>query len=108
MVTKIADAAAAYAKNATGLGQGLGPVGGSPARDGGASGAFTEMLDRSLDNAVKVGRDSDKASLQSLTGESPLNNIVLSTTNAELVLQTVVSIRDRIVGSMQEIMRMPI
>jgi hypothetical protein len=35
MVTKIADAAAAYAKNATGLGQGLGSIGGSPARDGG-------------------------------------------------------------------------
>ncbi|MBM3602754.1 MAG: hypothetical protein FJX22_03120, partial [Alphaproteobacteria bacterium] len=85
MVTKIADAAAAYAKNATGLGQGLGSVGGSPARDGGAPGAFTQMLDRSLEDAVKVGRDSDKASLQSLTGESPLNNIVLSTNNAELV-----------------------
>lgn len=108
MVTKIADAAAAYAKNATGLGQGLGSIGGSPARDGGATGAFGQMLDRSLEDAISVGRDSDKASLQSLTGQSPLNNIVLSATNAELVLQTVVSMRDRIVGSMQEIMRMPI
>jgi flagellar hook-basal body complex protein FliE len=46
--------------------------------------------------------------MQALTGQASLTNIVTATSNAEMVLQTVVSIRDRVVNALQEILRMPI
>jgi flagellar hook-basal body complex protein FliE len=100
MVTKIADAAAAYVKTSVATGQGR-----AAAR---AGTGFGDLLSRSLEGAVKVGRDSDQVGMQALTGQASLTNIVTATSNAEMVLQTVVSIRDRVVNALQEILRMPI
>jgi flagellar hook-basal body complex protein FliE len=43
-----------------------------------------------------------------VTEEADLTEVVQAVTSAEVTLQTVVSIRDRLVSAFQEIMRMPI
>jgi flagellar hook-basal body complex protein FliE len=45
---------------------------------------------------------------QGVTGENDLTDIVEAVTAAELTLQTVVAVRDRLVSAYQDIMRMPI
>jgi flagellar hook-basal body complex protein FliE len=41
-------------------------------------------------------------------GKSNLTDVTTAVTSAELALQGVIAIRDKLVGSIQEIMRMPI
>jgi len=47
-------------------------------------------------------------SAQAVTGEADLTDVVAAITSAELTLQTVVAVRDRLISAYQEIMRMPI
>lgn len=50
----------------------------------------------------------EKASAQAVTGEASLTDVVEAVTDAEMTLQTVVAIRDRMLNAYQEIMRMPV
>ena len=47
-------------------------------------------------------------SLKAVAGEAELSEVVTAVANAETALQTVVTVRDRIITAYQEIMRMPI
>ena len=102
MVARIADAAAAYANTASrGAGQGL------EARDQPDSG-FASMVRDSLEAAAGAGQASDRMTAQALAGQADVNDVVLAVSNAELTLQMVVGIRDRVIQAYQEIVRMPI
>ena len=50
----------------------------------------------------------EKLSAQSVAGKAELTDVVTAVTSAELTLQTVVAVRDRVISAYQEIMRMPI
>jgi flagellar hook-basal body complex protein FliE len=41
-------------------------------------------------------------------GEADLTDVTTAVSSAEITLQTIVSLRDRLVASVQEIMRMPV
>ena len=43
-----------------------------------------------------------------LSSQADLNEIVTAVNNAEMTLQTVVAVRDKVIQAYQEIMRMPI
>ena len=47
-------------------------------------------------------------SAMAVTGEADITDVVQAVTSAELTLQTVVAVRDRMISAYQEIMRMPI
>lgn len=105
MTVNISQVAAAYARaaaDATNLGvtttTGSGPTGES----------FGELIARSLGDTVQATRQSEQVSMQAVAGQVELNDIVSAVTNAEVTLQTVVSIRDRVIQAYQEILRMPI
>jgi len=103
------DAAAAYAnavKAATGAAKG----GGMEPRDAGGEGgsAFMEMVKSAAGQAVQANRDAEALSLKAVAGEAELSEVVTAVANAETALQTVVTVRDRIISAYQEIMRMPI
>ena len=103
MVAHIADAAAAYANTASrGASQGL------EARDQPDSGSFASMVRDSLEAAAGTGQLSDRMTAQALAGQADVNDVVLAVSNAELTLQTVVGIRDKVIQAYQEITRMPI
>jgi flagellar hook-basal body complex protein FliE len=46
--------------------------------------------------------------MQALAGQADLTDVVIAVTNAEVTLQTVVAIRDRVIQAYQEIIRMPL
>ena len=46
--------------------------------------------------------------MQAVANQADLNDIVTAVNNAEMTLQTVVAIRDRVIQAYQEILRMPI
>lgn len=107
-IGKSAAAISAYANSAkiTGLGGG----GGMEARGINTSGegSFADLMKAGVDELVRSQKASELASAQAVTGKADLNDVVRVVTEAEITLQTVVSVRDKMIGAYQEIMRMPI
>ena len=103
MAVNIANAAAAYAKRAgTGLEPGATPRSADPGQ------SFSELLADSVKGAIDVGRQSETMSAKALAGKADLNEVVTAVTNAEVTLQAVLAIRDRVIQAYQDIVRMPI
>ncbi|MGE4312967.1 MAG: flagellar hook-basal body complex protein FliE [Pseudobdellovibrionaceae bacterium] len=103
MVDKIASqVATALYGNSDKIGAGAGKAGGAA---GGSS--FEDMLKMATESAIDTMKGSEVASAKAVTGEADLNDVVQAVSAAEITLQTVVAVRDRMVGALQEILRMP-
>ena len=74
--------------------------------DGGVS--FASFLKDKAAQSVDTLRSGEEMAAKAVTGEADITDVVQAVTNAELTLQTVVAVRDRMVSAYQEIMRMPI
>ena len=62
-------------------------------------------------NAVKslgAGDTSEKQSLLATAGKANVTDVVEAVSSAEVTLQAVTAVRDRVVNAYQEILRMPI
>jgi flagellar hook-basal body complex protein FliE len=73
----------------------------------GASG-FGATLERAMRDAVSAGHDAEAKSMQAISGDGNLTDVVTALSRAELTLQTATAIRDRVVQAYQDIMKMPI
>ena len=73
-----------------------------------APGGFQTALADALHHAADTMRTGETASAQGATGQGDLVGIVNAVTAAELTLETVVAIRDRVIAAYQDIMKMPI
>jgi flagellar hook-basal body complex protein FliE len=101
-VDKIADpvaAASAYANSAKNAGKpGMGKE--MP--------SFSDVIKSSAQSAIKTMHAGESAQARAVTGNASLTDVVEAVTSAELTLQTVVAVRDKMLSAYQEIMRMPI
>ena len=66
------------------------------------------MLKDAASGAVDVGKAGDQQTIAAAAGKAELADVITAVSNAEVTLQTVVAIRDRVIAAYQEIMRMPI
>lgn len=107
MKASFANAIAAYKDAAKALG---GPPGGQglDARPQGTGSSFAAMLEDAGKAAIAAGETGEQMSLKAIAGKAELSEVVTAVTNAEVTLQTVVAIRDRVVQAYQDILRMPI
>jgi len=71
-------------------------------------GTFSDALASAVKSATETLHAGEAASAQGATGKGDLVQVVNAVTAAELTLQTVVAIRDRVIGAYQDIMKMPI
>ncbi len=107
MDMKIAGAIQAYA-------QALQKSPALPAQDGAgavntaASADFGKMVTSVLEDATKASKASEQQALHAISGKADVTEIVAAVSNAEVALETVVAVRDRVISAYQEIMRMPI
>ncbi len=69
---------------------------------------FSEVLQQLAKNAVETTHGAEKASLQAVEGKADLQQVVNAVTAAELTVQTVTAVRDRVIAAYQEVLRMPI
>lgn len=104
MPTRIADAVSAYANAA---GRGLAQPGMEP-RNLPPGETFGELLRNVAETSLEAGRASERVSADALVGRADLNDVVMAVNNAEITLQTVVALRDKVIEAYQEIIRMPI
>jgi len=104
MVDKIANpAAAANAYAATSKGMDLGKGIGAPQKE-----SFGDVLKNAAVRSINTLRAGEAASAKAVSGEASLPEVVQAITASEVTLQTVMAVRDRLVGAYQEIMRMPV
>ncbi|MEE2745564.1 MAG: flagellar hook-basal body complex protein FliE [Pseudomonadota bacterium] len=69
---------------------------------------FSQMVKNLAESAVEVGKKSEAQSAAAASGKADLNSVVVAVAEAELTLNTVVAVRDKVVQAYQEILRMPI
>ncbi len=69
---------------------------------------FSTMVKNFAESAVEVGKKSEIQSAAAAAGQADLNTVVMAVSEAELTLNTVVAVRDKVLESYREILRMPI
>lgn len=69
---------------------------------------FADFMKQNISQAVDTMKSGEEMSAKAITGEASAIDVVQAATSAELTLQTVVAVRDKMIGAYQEIMRMPI
>jgi len=70
--------------------------------------SFSEMLAETGTGAIESGVKAEQISLDAVTGDAGLAEIVTAVSNAEATLETVVAVRDRVIQAYQDIIKMPI
>jgi len=73
-----------------------------------AAGGFGQMVREALQDSIDASKKSEAISAQAVAGKADVTDVVTAVNNAEMALDTVVAVRDRVISAYQEIMRMPI
>lgn len=101
-----ANAVQAYSNVANGqaFGGGSAPKAESPSEGG----EFASLVRGAIDEAIKIGEKSEQLSIQGVNDRADINQVVTAVAEAEVTLQTVVAVRDKVIESYKQILRMPI
>lgn len=83
---------------------------GAPGLDARAQGegGFAALLGEAARGAADTLYRGEATSLQAIAGKADIADVVTAVNSAEVTLQTVLAVRDRMVEAYQEILRMPI
>jgi flagellar hook-basal body complex protein FliE len=95
-------AASAYASISSLVG---GAAGGAAAPK---AGGFGDMLEQAMSGFVEQGRQTDAKAMEAISGKGDVVDVVTAVAESELALDTLVSVRDKVIAAYEEIMRMPI
>jgi flagellar hook-basal body complex protein FliE len=79
----------------------------SPAPEN-VGGGFSNVVNNLVSKTSTSLRNVDSTTAKFLTKQADITDVVTAITNAELMLKTVMEIRDRLVSAHQDIMKMPI
>jgi flagellar hook-basal body complex protein FliE len=102
-------AAGAYAKLArlTDPGASLGTLG--KAAGGDSQGpSFGSLVKDALSGVVSAGKKSDGLAQGMAAGKANIVDVVTAVTETEVAIESLVSVRDKVIQAYEEIMRMPI
>ncbi|HAU28939.1 MAG TPA: flagellar hook-basal body complex protein FliE [Rhodospirillaceae bacterium] len=100
MTLNIGSATQAYAGTSALSGKGM------DARTEG--GSFSGLVKAAMQHVTETQAQAQDATLQAVSGKADVAEVVTAINNAELALDAVVAVRDKVVSAYQEIMRMSI
>lgn len=83
-------------------------VGRKAPMDSGERVGFADFLRQKVSESIDTMRHGEQMSAKAVTGEADLTDVVQAVGAAEVTLQTVVALRDRLVSAYQDIMRLPV
>ncbi len=107
-MANITDATNAYANALTALNKGAGALGGGQAAAGGdaaSMGAFGDMVKQGLQSVVESQHKSETVSAKALTGKADATDVIQAVTDAELKLNEVIALRDKVIAAYNDLMR---
>ncbi|MBV9993426.1 MAG: flagellar hook-basal body complex protein FliE [Alphaproteobacteria bacterium] len=71
-------------------------------------GNFTDFLSSAIKDGMQTMKSGEQAAMQQVAGNANIVDVVNAVNSAELTLDTVVAVRDKVVQAYQSIMNMPI
>jgi len=74
----------------------------------GQGAGFGDFLTHALKDAVGTMKAGEQAAAQQAAGQGDIVNVVNAVNQAEITLDTVVAVRDKVIQAYQSIMQMPI
>jgi flagellar hook-basal body complex protein FliE len=104
-MTRISDAINAYSSLGNALGNTM-EARDTPAPVPGSD--FASVLKDAAKVVVGTMKESEQMSAAAIAGKADIREVVAAVTNAEMTLETVVTVRDKVITAYNEIMRMPI
>jgi len=69
---------------------------------------FSDFLSGALHNAVQTMQTGEQMATKQIAGQADIVDVVNAVNAAELTLDTVVAVRDKVIAAYQSIMQMPI
>jgi len=72
------------------------------------AGNFEELVKSAVEGVVESGKVAESKSAALMTGKADVVDVVTAIAETEVALETMVSVRDRVISAYEEIMRMPI
>ncbi len=105
MAVDFASAVSAY-RNAANMGSvsDAGSMSGAAATDK----SFASMVRGAVEESIEAQHQSEAMSMAAIEGKADLRDVVMAVNNAEMTLNTVVAVRDKVVSAYETILRMPI
>ena len=80
----------------------------APAKAGETDGSFANLLKSALGGVADAGRKSDTQAMAMANGKANVVDVVTAVAETEVAVETLVSVRDRVISAYEEIMKMPI
>lgn len=78
------------------------------AEEASESGVFSGLIRETLGDTAKKLRQTEAMSNKALVNEADITDVVTSVSEAEIALQEVVALRDRMISAYQDIIKMPV
>jgi flagellar hook-basal body complex protein FliE len=69
---------------------------------------FATVLKDAAQNSIKTMKTAETDTAAAIAGKADIREVVAAVTNAELTLQTVVTVRDKVISAYNDIIRMPV
>ena len=80
---------------------------GAPQTDDVKQGEFAGLVRNAIEEAVRIGERSENLTVQGINERADVSKVVTAVAEAEVTLQTVVTVRDKVIEAYKEIIRMP-
>ena len=69
---------------------------------------FSEVLSQNMNAVLETGQAADQKSMEMINGNANVVDVVTAIAETEIAIESMVTIRDRVIQAYEEIMRMPI
>jgi flagellar hook-basal body complex protein FliE len=69
---------------------------------------FAKLLTDAVQGVVDSGKVAETKSLDMVNGKADMVDVVTAMSQAEIAMESMVTVRDRVISAYEEIMRMPI
>src|SRR5262245_15251147 len=69
---------------------------------------FSSMVNDAAESALNTLRQAEKTTANGVTGKADVQEVVQALTNAELTMQTVVAVRDKVLSAYNDVMHMTV
>lgn len=102
MTVPINQAINAYKQATDKISEGLG------AREEPKGAEFSQMVKNSVRQAISDNKEAEKLSMAAVAGKADINEVVTAVAEAEVTVQAVVSIRDKVLEAYKTVIRMPV
>ena len=80
----------------------------APASGASGGGGFADMVGNAARSALQTVRAAETTTASGVAGRTDVQSVVQAMSNAEVTVQAVVAVRDKVVGAYDEVMRMSV